>query len=150
MHIVTEPLRMFRAGVESYQPEDSAIPLEAETGEPQPTLRNLQKLLDAGLVISDIFVRQTGALILFSTGEQYLATGLRIADAAKPGRTLALVEVAVRAGFGPWEKLLRMYCNLDADYDGRLPDRRDALEEEAREREEEAREEEAVDNTQDA
>ena len=130
MDIVTEPLRMFREGVQSYQPENSGIPLESEAGEPQPSLRNLRKLLDAGLAISDIFVRPTGALILFSTGEQYLATGLRIADAANPARTLALVEVAVKAGFGPWEKLVRMYSNLDADYEGRLPDRRDALESE--------------------
>jgi hypothetical protein len=127
MNIVTEALRMFREGVESYQPENTGISLEPESGEPQPSLRNLRKLLDAGLAISDIFVRPTGALILFSTGEQYLATGLRIGDAANPARTLALVEVAVKAGFGPWEKLVRVYSNLDGDYEGRLPDRRDAL-----------------------
>ncbi len=130
MNIVTEALRMFREGVQSYQPENAGISLEPETGEPQPSLRNIKKLLDAGLAISDIFVRPTGTLILFSTGEQYLATGLRIGDAANPARTLALVEVAVKAGFGPWEKLVRMYSNLDGDYEGRLPGRRDALESE--------------------
>lgn len=130
MDIVTEPLRMFREGVQSYQPENSELSLEPETGEPQPSLRNLRKLLDAGLVIRDILVRPTGALIQFSTGEQYLASGLRVGDEAQPARTLALIEVAVKAGFGPWPKLLRMYSNMDADYEGVLPNRRDVLGEE--------------------
>jgi hypothetical protein len=140
MDIVTEPLRMFREGVQSYQPANSGISLEPETGEPQPSLRNLKKLLDAGLVIRDILVRPTGALIQFSTGEQYLASGLRVGDEANPARTLALIEVAVKAGFGPWPKLLRMYSNMDADYEGILPDRRDALEEEQQEEAEEKQE----------
>ena len=137
MDIVTEPLRMFREGVQSYQPTNSGISLEPETGEPQPSLRNMKKLLDAGLVIRDILVRPTGALIQFSTGEQYLASGLRVGDEAQPARTLALIEVAVKAGFGPWARLLRMYSNMDADYEGVLPDRRDALEEEGEEETEE-------------
>jgi hypothetical protein len=127
MNIVTEAMRMFREGVQSYQPENSEPALEPETGEPQPSLRNLKRLLDSGLVISDIFVRPTGALILFSTGEQYLATGLRVHEEA---RTLALVEVAAKAGFGPWAKLLATYTSLPKEYEGRLPDRRDAIEDE--------------------
>lgn len=125
MDIVTPPLRMFREGVQSYQPENNGIPLDKETGDPQASLTNVCRLVQAGLVIHDIFIRPTGALILFSTGEQYLATGLRVGEEAP---TLALAEIASKAGYGPWAKLLRMYTNLPRDYDGRLPDRRDAVE----------------------
>ena len=126
MDIVTPPLRMFREGVQSYQPENDGIPLDKETGDPQTSLHNVCRLMAAGLAIRDILIRPTGALIQFVTGEQYLATGLRIGEEA---RTLALLEIATKAGFGPWERLFPMYTSMDADYEGPLPDRRDALDE---------------------
>ena len=127
MDVVTEPLRMFREGVQSYQPENNGIPLDKETGDPRVSLCNVRQLMKAGLVIRDILVRPTGALIQFSTGEQYLATGLRVGEERK---TVALVEVATDAGFGPYEKLLAMYVAIPKDYEGTLPDRRDAIEHE--------------------
>jgi hypothetical protein len=118
MDIVTDPLRMFREGVQSYQPQDNGIPLEPETGDAGPSLRNVRRLVSVGLQVQDILVRPTGALIQFITGEQYLATGLRVGEEAK---TVALAEIATDAGFGSYEKLLRMYLAIPCDYDGILP-----------------------------
>ncbi len=42
MDIVTEPLRMFREGVRSYQPKNDGVSLEAETGDAGPSLRNVR------------------------------------------------------------------------------------------------------------
>lgn len=122
MDIVTPPLRMFREGVQSYQPENNGVSLEPETGEPGASLRNVERLVAAGLQIQDILVRPTGALIQFITGEQYLATGLRVGEEA---RTVALADIAAEAGFGPYEKVLRMYLAIPCDYDGILPKPRD-------------------------
>jgi len=127
MDFVTEPLRMFREGVQSYQPENSGIPLDRETGDAQTSLKNVGRLMAAGLVIRDILVRPTGALIQFTTGEQYLATGLRVGEEA---RTLALLEIATKAGFGPWESLFPMYTSIPTDYEGLLPGCRDEDEDE--------------------
>ena len=52
---VSSMLRLFRDGVASYQPAIQGFDLE--TGDPQVSLDNVQRLVDAGLVISDFLVR---------------------------------------------------------------------------------------------
>jgi len=108
----------FRKGVPGYQPKIEGFALES--GDPQASLENVRKLMALGLKIRDIWVRPTGALIMFVTGEQYYAPGLRVATDGPA--TKALAEIASKASFGPYERLLAFYRCLPADWDNQLPD----------------------------
>jgi hypothetical protein len=110
-------LRLFRDGVQSYQPE--ADGLAPECGDPQRSLENVQRILDAGLTVRDILVRPTGAFFIFSGGEEYYAPGLRV-GLENPTQCEALAQIAARIKFGSYEDLLRHYRALPADYIGPL------------------------------
>jgi len=115
--MISPMLKLFRDGAPSYQPEAKGLALES--GDPQVSLENLRRIVAAGLMIRDILVRPTGVLVLFSTGEQYYAPGLRVGGGPA---TEALAEIAAKAGFGPYERLLRFYRHLPDSYSGQLPD----------------------------
>jgi hypothetical protein len=110
-------LEWFRKGVASYQPEINGLVLES--GDPRASLENVHRLTTAGLLIRDIWVSPNGALVMFSTGEQYYAPGLRVGGGPA---TEALARIAAEAGFGPFERLLPFYNAMPADYDDQLPD----------------------------
>jgi hypothetical protein len=110
--VITPLLALFRSDETAYQPVHPVGPLEMENGDPQASLENLKRLK---LVIQDIWVRKglSRALIQFSTGEQYLAFGLR--DPA------ALAHVAAEAGYGEYHDLKGFYECLPPEYDDKLP-----------------------------
>jgi len=115
--MISPMLRLFREGAKSYQPEMKD--LEPETGDPQVSLKNLQRITAAGPVIWKILVRPTGVLVLFDGGEQFYAPGLRVGTNGPA--TEALAQIAAKAGFGPYERLLRFYRNLPEDWCEELP-----------------------------
>ncbi len=115
--LVGSMLRLFRDGVQSYQPEGDG--LAPECGDPQRSLENVQRILDAGLAIRDILVRPTGAFFIFSGGEEYYAPGFRV-GLENPTQCEALAQIAAKARFGSYEDLLRHYRALPADYIGPL------------------------------
>jgi hypothetical protein len=108
-------LQLFREGVRSYQPEG----LATETGLPQTALNNINRLRQTGLVISQIHVRPTGTLFLFSTGEQYYTPALRVGGDGR--ETEILAELAADAGWGPLEELLDLYHSIPTNWEGPLP-----------------------------
>jgi len=114
---ISSMLRLFRDGVASYQPAIDGFDLE--TGDPQVSLDNVQRLIDSGLVISGFLVRSHGTLVIFACGEQYYAPGLRVGT---PGlATDALAHFAAKAGFGPEAELREIYHDLPNDsYKGQL------------------------------
>ena len=69
--------------------------------------------------VRDILVRPTGALFIFSGGEEYYAPGLRV-GLENPTQCEALAQIAAKARFGSYEDLLRHYRDLPADYIGPL------------------------------
>jgi len=115
-HPISPMLRLFRDGVQNYQP--AVHELEPETGDPQVSLDNIQRMMASGLGIMDFLVRPTGVLVLFLGGEQYYAPGLRVGT--KGLATTALAHLAAKAGFGPEKHLLSLYRDLPADYQGQL------------------------------
>ena len=50
-HPISPMLRLFRDGAASYQPEIDGLAFES--GDPQVSLENVQRMIDAGLVIAD-------------------------------------------------------------------------------------------------
>jgi hypothetical protein len=117
---ISPMLRLFRDGVKCYQPAVQGLALES--GEPQVSRDNVQRMIDAGLVLADFMVRPTGVLVVFATGEQYYAPGLRVGSANLA--TEALAHFAAKAGFGPEAELLGFYRDLPETYKGKLPDLR--------------------------
>jgi len=115
--MISPMLRLFRDGAQSYQPEMKD--LEPETGDPQVSLKNLQRITAAGPVIWKILVRPTGVLVLFDGGEQFYAPGLRVGTNGPA--TEALAQIATRAGFGTYERLLRFYRYLPEGWCKELP-----------------------------
>jgi hypothetical protein len=113
---VSAMLRLFRDGVANYRPAIDG--LEPETGDPQVSLDNLERLIATGLGIVDFLVRPTGVLALFLTGEQYFAPGLRVGTHGLA--TTALAHIASKSGFGPKEHLRELYEDLPANYRGQL------------------------------
>lgn len=115
-HPIGPMLRLFRDGAANYQPAIQGLAFES--GDPQVSLDNVQRMVDAGLVIADFLVKPTGVLVLFATGEQYYAPGLRVGTADLA--TEALARFAAKAGFGPEERLLQVYRDLPTSYSGQL------------------------------
>lgn len=116
IHHVSDMLRLFRDGVQNYKPAIQG--LEPETGDPQVSLDNIQRLTQAGLGIVDFLIRPTGVLALFLSGEQYYAPGLRVGTSGLA--TTALAHLAAKAGFGPEDHLRQLYRDLETDYKGQL------------------------------
>jgi len=114
--MVSSMLRLFREGVQDYQPGTEE--LAHETGDPQVSLENLERILTARLLIQYILVRPTGVLFTFSTGEQYYAPGFRVGT--KELATEALARIAAKGRFGSFERLLRHYQSLAPNYEGPL------------------------------
>jgi len=110
-------LRLFREGAKSYQPDMRG--LDPETGDPQVSLKNLQRIIAAGPVIEKILVRPTGVLVLFDEGEQFYAPGLRVGTNGPA--TEALAQIAAEAEFGSYERLLRFYRHLPESWCEELP-----------------------------
>ena len=113
---VSAMLRLFRDGVANYRPAIDG--LEPETGDPQVSLDNLERLIASGLGIVDFLVRPTGVLALFLTGEQYYAPGLRVGTHGLA--TTALAYLASKSGFGPEKHLRELYEGLPENYRGQL------------------------------
>lgn len=114
--LISPMLRLFRDGIQDYQPEISE--LTRETGDPQISYENVERLLAAGLLIQHILVCPTGTLFYFSTGEQFYAPGLRVGVGGRAPEALA--QIAAKARFGPFDRLLRHCRALPEDYDGPL------------------------------
>lgn len=75
MRITHEMVSAFQAGVMEYQPHLPGLALEPETGDPAATTRNLVALVETGRPILAVIGGSRGVLIVFMTGETYLATG---------------------------------------------------------------------------
>ena len=112
--MVSTMLRLFREGVQDYQPETQE--LTRETGDAQVSYENVERILAAGLRIQNIHVRPTGTLLLFSTGEQYYAPGLRVGTDGPA--TEGLARIAAKAEFGTFTRLLRYLRAIEPDFCG--------------------------------
>lgn len=74
--------RMLQAATENeYLPVFRGEPMDVEASMPEVSLKNLRKLLAAGLKVTSMMVVENGhVLIVFQTGETYLATGFAVAS----------------------------------------------------------------------
>ena len=113
--IQSEMLRLFHEGIRQYQPAGNLL---AETGEPNVSLQNINRLRDTGLTIAEMLVRPTGTLILFTTGEQYYAPALRVGGDGR--ETEILAELAAETGWDDFATLADHYHALPADWEGPL------------------------------
>jgi|GEM_PF-7030253 len=114
-------LRLFREGATSYQPALKGVNgLACETGKSKVSFENVSRILAAGLLIREILVNPTGALVLFKGGGQFHAPGLRVG--IEGAATAYLARIAEKGGFGERDESFDFYRDLAADYDDELPD----------------------------
>ncbi len=117
--IASDMLRLFHDGPARYQPAAPGLVLEEETGSAEVSTRNLNKLLAGDRVLTNIWVRAGRALVLFHSGETFLALGLSLDD---PVKREAVTRLASENGYGDYETLKRFYDALPENYDSELPD----------------------------
>lgn len=93
--------------------------MKPETSDPDTSVENVCLLLGHGLRIRDLLIEPTGVLVVFSTGEQYYATGLRVGT--KEVATEGLAHIASEAGYGSFDELLGFLQDLPESYCAELP-----------------------------
>lgn len=106
-----------------YQPVFRGEALDVEASMPEVSLRNLRKLLEAGLKpVSMIAVEHGHILVVFQSGETYLATGFALANvqgsrAGDPTRMFAqFASEAFPGNQRDWENYFGWF--FPADYEG--------------------------------
>jgi hypothetical protein len=123
VELISPLVRLFREGVERYQPVFPGVELEEENGDPGVSTRNMGKLLEGDLFVNHIILRagkdgNFRALLLLSGGLLYLSLGFGLRD---PTRREALTRFAVRLGYGHYEPLKKFYDAIPDDFEGTLP-----------------------------
>lgn len=105
-------------GVDAFQPVFRGEALRVEAGIPEVSLENLRKMLGTGLKVASMVAVENGhILIVFKTGETYLATGFSIGedstgDMMPSDLTKAFAEFAAEAFPGTldsWEEHLTYF-----------------------------------------
>lgn len=109
-------VRAWKTGVESYVPVFDGRPLEEETGSPEPSRRNLQVILQK-TELASLVPGTSGVLVVFCTGETYLATGFSITDDL---RCKALAKFAAKSKNADANALYSVYRSLPADWSQNL------------------------------
>jgi hypothetical protein len=92
-----------KAGLKQYQPVCGGVKLDPECGDPETTTRNLHQIVSSspGRSILAVISSANGqVLIVFKTGETYLATGYSIGSDG-PG-TAALARFLIEHNNGDW------------------------------------------------
>lgn len=105
-----------RTAVRTYQPEFPGLDLDRENQDAQISVANLRRLFDEGMTLASLVAGPAGLLFNFDTGEQYLATGLRVGAQSEP-----LASLLAGLGFGPRDELIEFYAAMSDDYWGVVP-----------------------------
>ena len=109
----------WKEGISRYTPVFPGLDLEEEDGSAHATLRNVQALLKAGLKATGCHVCDRGILIVFESGEEFLATGFAIAEQGP--RAEAFAQLVVEAGLDNNVALVQRYlASLPVDREGEI------------------------------
>jgi hypothetical protein len=115
--VISPMLSALRLGTAEYQPDFPDLTLAREQRDAEVSISNLRLLFADGLTLASLVAGPAGLLFIFDTGEEYLATGLRV------GRQSAavLAELMASLGHGEEAELSEFYAALPDDYDGPVP-----------------------------
>jgi hypothetical protein len=102
----------------SYQPLLDGVTLSAEGGQARASLENLRTLLQHNRRVLGCICGPAGVLIVFQTGECYLATGF--CAGSRGMRTKGFAQFSQEAGLGQQKDLLRFLSALPSDTSGLL------------------------------
>jgi hypothetical protein len=113
---ITPMTSALRGRVTNYQPEFPGLDLDRENQDAQISVANLRRLFGEGMTLAGIVAGPAGLLFNFDSGEQYLATGLRVG----PNSGL-LAGLLAELGFGTEAELKPFYAAMSIDYWGPVP-----------------------------
>ncbi len=118
---ITNPMvAAHREGIDTYTPVFDGADLEAECGNPAITLRNLSKIVQPGREPVAFHANHGQVLVIFESGEAYLATGFSYGSMVE--EVLRFAEFAAKHGFGnDLSELRRDLASIDVDWTGLLP-----------------------------
>lgn len=118
LHTETPMLSAMREGVGGYQPMFRGKALATECGDYTISLANIRAIRNAGCHAVSMLAANGNVLFVFSTGEQYLATGFSIGHKNK--EVFALAEIAAESLGGDVSDWRTHLTGLPTDWDGPL------------------------------
>lgn len=111
-----EMLSAMRAGEDTYTPVVGSEELDLEHGDPVTTVKNLRRLVDMGRRAIGFCAGHGNVLIMFDSGESYLATGFSYGHRLDEVQRFA--EFASSQGFGDARFLYDVFSGLPPEYEG--------------------------------
>ncbi len=120
IEIVSPMLAAFRSGVNTYTPVFDGQELGLEDGDTPATLRNLDKLIGPDRKIIRFYLAKGQVLVIFDTGETYLATGFHYGHEQDQQKVRQFALFASKHGFGDDETLTTHLSALSANHFGPL------------------------------
>ncbi len=121
--IQSDIIRAFNQEVKDYQPICQGLTLEHECGDPAVTTRNLRLLARDRAILAVIADGKRGVLVIFKTGEMYIATGYSIGKDAVGTSELAKFLVEFNDGdlTESYEEMYEELVTWPADLAGPVP-----------------------------
>jgi hypothetical protein len=117
LHTESEMMRAWKQGVGGYTPMFREEPMTPEDGSPGPSLQNLRFMLRAPLKVQFMFAGpQAQVLVVFTTGETYLATGFGLGH--RDLKTKALAQFSHEIGLGSKQDCYDFLSAMPPDYQG--------------------------------
>ncbi len=115
---VTSPMKLAaEEGMNGYLPTFRGEELAVEMSDPAASLKNLRKLLKAGLkVLSVTMFEGENVLVVFTTGETYLATGFTVGEVDDVSFFAQFLSEAGLGKTSEWLHTLRCYSPEDMAY----------------------------------
>ena len=117
--IDTPMVAAHREGIDTYTPVFDGSELEVECGNPAITLRNLEKIIGPKRQPVSFHGAHGQVLIIFDSGESYLATGFGYGSTVD--EVMRFAEFAAKHGFGEVSLLRRQLIGLDVNWSGPVP-----------------------------
>lgn len=117
--IASPMVAAFHDGADTYAPICNGEELEVECGSAKITLRNLSKIINPNRRVVSFMLAHGQVLIVFNTGESYLATGFGYGHEQEEAHQFALF--ASKHGFGNHEDLFKHISGIPDNIVGPLP-----------------------------
>ena len=108
-----EMLAAMRAGEDTYTPIFGNEELDLERGDSRVTLENLRKITSQGRRAIGFYACSQHVLVIFDTGETYLATGFGYGN--KQEEVQRFADFASSQGFGDRRSVLALFSSIKDD-----------------------------------
>lgn len=123
LDISSPMIQAFKRGDDNYTPTFDGVDLELERGDAAVTLRNLDEIVGTHRPVRVFYLAKGQVLVIFETGETYLATGFGYGHEGDEVFRFALF--AAKCGYydGNHEELFKTLSRMNPVFYGPLDDK---------------------------